>query len=158
MRWRGLRKRLLDRIADDIRPRIDMQASSCRCPSCKGQGIGSLIWKVDGEVVANFCDLAWENAQGYGSKSASANRLYETAALGYGEVPRSNAFDDCWRFLHDLSVSDALRSDSPVIRSLAVMDKRTGRRRIEQMDRTTLHPLVRRFADLRLDRSHASHS
>ena len=52
---------------------------------------------------------------------------------------------DLWR------LDEALSSDNPIIQSFAVLDKRLGKRRLKLMDRSTLHPLVVKLLDLRLE-------
>lgn len=49
----------------------------------------------------------------------------------------------------NLSIDAAIVSDNPVIRSLAVLDKRFGKRRLNEYDDSKEHPLVRMLYHLR---------
>ena len=58
----------------------------------------------------------------------------------------------------ELSFDDALQSDDPLIQSLAVLDKRLGKRRLEQVKESPLHPLARRLLDARLGSERKVHA
>ena len=50
-----------------------------------------------------------------------------------------------------LSIDDAIKSDNPIIRSLAILDRRFGRRRLAQFDDSKEHPMVRELYRLRCE-------
>jgi len=54
--------------------------------------------------------------------------------------------DDVNRALFDflnLSINDAIKSDNPIIRAFATLDRRFGRRRLDAFDDSKEHPLVK---------------
>jgi len=50
-----------------------------------------------------------------------------------------------------LSVNEMLRSEKVVIRALAMLDSRLGKRRLRTLQLGDKHPLVRQFYDLRCE-------
>ena len=48
-------------------------------------------------------------------------------------------------------IDEAIISDNPIIRAFAMLDRRLGKRRLRQIDKTDLHPLVLRLLNLRLE-------
>jgi hypothetical protein len=71
-----------------------------------------------------------------------------------GEYDDYSALQDLESFL-SLSIDDALRSPSPLVRALAVADRRVGKRRLkalaEPASAVTEHPLVRQILAARLE-------
>jgi hypothetical protein len=62
---------------------------------------------------------------------------------------------DFYRALREylqLPIEDAMVSDNPIIRAVAMFDRRLGKRRLCQIDlSSTEHPLVRQFYELRCE-------
>ncbi len=129
-------------------------------------GCGHAWLTLDKEVVANFCTRAFWNraSQDFRGMRHENNRWvtdspvpeYVSEAqrkrygeLEYGELSRQNAYQSCWEFVHDLSVDDALSSDDPLIQTLAVLDSRLGKRRLNNLTSQDFHPLAKRMLDLR---------
>jgi hypothetical protein len=69
---------------------------------------------------------------------------------------RPQDFGDSLRTYLDLPVEDALKHSDALIRALAMVDRRVGKRRIEELkDRTDSDPLVDTFYKLRTGKSPA---
>ena len=78
-------------------------------------------------------------------------RYYKRQAVEYGELSRQGAYQACWDFIHKLSIEEALRSDNPLIQSLAVVDYRLGKKRLTGLKQEQLHPLAEKLLLLRLE-------
>ncbi len=63
--------------------------------------------------------------------------------------------DDCYDALEtylSLSIKDAISSDNPIIKSLGLIDKRFGKRRLESVEiSSNEHPMVRKFYEIRCE-------
>jgi hypothetical protein len=66
-----------------------------------------------------------------------------------GEFSKYDFGDSCWDFIN-MNVKDAQMSINPLLRTLAVLDKRTGKRSLSTLDETESHPLVKYLIALRL--------
>ena len=69
--------------------------------------------------------------------------------MEYGELSRQDAYQACWEFVHELSIEEALESDDPLIQTLAVLDKRLGKRRLKSLKDEGFHPLSKRVLEVR---------
>lgn len=56
----------------------------------------------------------------------------------------------CYSFLQ-MSIEESVNHDSPIIRALAVLDRRIGKRRLSKLNELVKDPLVRYFLDIRLE-------
>jgi hypothetical protein len=150
VRWSKLRKLVRDRFAPEVRDRLDINSAAYGASTC---GHAWLTW--DGEVVANFCTSAFINADGY-LPDAPPRPPGPNELVGYGEFSRQDAYHACWALVHDLSIEDALADDDALVRALAIVDARLGKRRLTQLDPEALHPLPRRLLELRLEAARTS--
>jgi hypothetical protein len=133
MRWSKLRSLVKDGFADSIRSRVDIHSTrygACQC--------GHAWITLDGEVVANFCTLAHHLAA-HGWKTGTVPR-HQFAE--FGELSRQDAYHACWEFVHGLTIEAALADSDPLVQTLAVLDKRLGKRRLAQLDSDRFHPLA----------------
>jgi hypothetical protein len=71
--------------------------------------------------------------------------------LGHGELSRQDAYAACWAFIHELSIDQALADPDPLVQALAVLDSRTGKKRLSSIDPTDMHPLAKSMLLIRLD-------
>jgi hypothetical protein len=154
MRWSGVRKRVESRFADSVRGRVHLYSTRYEC-SC-GRG-----WiTVDGEEIANLCTFSsWTRHRAIFHETSSTRCARHRAVedrertprllVERGEFSRFDLHLACWDFLH-LKLPEALASENPLIVSLAVLDARTGRRKLETLRREALHPLTRALLEFRL--------
>ena len=68
--------------------------------------------------------------------------MYQEQFTEYGELSRQDAYKACWEFVHDISVEEALNSDDCLIQSLAILDSRVSKRRLQKIEQNKLHPLA----------------
>lgn len=68
-----------------------------------------------------------------------------------GEFSKFDLSNCCYAYL-EMSIDEGLNSNSPIIKSFAVLDKRLGKRRLVKLnEEDNLHPMVRYFLDIRLE-------
>lgn len=77
-------------------------------------------------------------------------KRYADQYVEYGEMSRQDAYESCWMFLHKLAFDDALTSDNPLVQTLAVLDKRLGKRRYGVVKERDLHRLARALFEERM--------
>ena len=58
---------------------------------------------------------------------------------------------NCWFKYLNLTFEEGLEHASPITNTLAVLDKRLGKRRLVLINKNQLHPLVKRFQEFRLE-------
>ena len=66
-----------------------------------------------------------------------------------GEFSRFDLHEACREYAHSV-VNESLRSDNPLIVSLAVLNGKVGRTRLRKLSSGKLHPLTRALLDFRL--------
>lgn len=149
MKWTKLKHLVEQRIASSIRPRFAINSAAYGACSC-----GHAWITLDKKVVANFCTRAFWNiprkfddsAKKWVSKDPDFTNGIPSPKDGdlsnYGELSRQDAYQACWEFVHDLSIEQALNSKDPLIQTLAVIDARTGKRRLAEIETDNLHPLA----------------
>ena len=134
MRWSKLRSLVKEGFAESIRSRVDIQSTrygNCTC--------GHAWMTLDGEVIANFCTRAHYLAS-IGCPGAGTTPGHQFAE--YGELSRQDAYRACWDFVHSLSIESALADPDPLVQTLAVLDARVGKRRMDRLDPGALHRLA----------------
>jgi hypothetical protein len=98
--------------------------------------------EFDGREVISFCDFVHENAWREHGRDLAA-----VAAAGvYSKQDFGSAFTE---FI-DLGIDSALASGNPLIRGLAVLDRRVGRRRLRTLAATAQPEPVETLLKLRL--------
>ncbi|MEO0411095.1 MAG: hypothetical protein AAF221_04535 [Pseudomonadota bacterium] len=151
MRWSKLKQKVEANFADDVRKKLAIHSTTYGDSTC-----GHAWLTLDGNVIANFCTRAFFNRFEYGDKdrdrglSDTQIEQYQDQLVDYGELSRQNVYEACWAFVHDLGFDQSLKSDDPLIQSLAVLDKRLGKRRYGHVAAMPLHPLARKLFDLRV--------
>jgi hypothetical protein len=150
MRWSKLKQLIENNFTESVKPHVSIHSAAYGNCSC---GHAWLTYK--GEVIANFCTRAYYNRYQMGDKTREnlltekQIKKYENQYVEYGEMHREDIYDACWSYVHDLSFEDAIKSDNPLIQSLMVLDKRLGKRRINGIDVSKLHPLANKLLEIR---------
>lgn len=146
MRWSKLRKLVENNFADSVKPRLAIHSTAYGACGC-----GHAWITLDGAVIANFCTRAFHNRgiPKVGGVTEEEKKRYAGQFVEYGEMSRQDVYEACWEFVHYMSFDDAMQSDDPLIQSLMVLDKRLGKRRIDNVDATKLHPLANKLLEIR---------
>ena len=154
MKWSKLKKLTQDRFDDSLKGRVTLNSTrygNCTC--------GHAWLCLDGTVIANFCTRAYWNRKYYDYEQEcywhsivtdEESRRYMGQYVEYGEQSRQDFYRSCWLFVHELNIDQSLASSNPMIQSLAVIDRRLGKRRLQSIDTNMLHPLARKLIGVRL--------
>jgi hypothetical protein len=165
MPWRQLTTALRERVAPSVRDRIALHQARYRYTR---EEVGRVWLTIDGREVIQFdtssyvrrrallgAELQAANGEGAGvirtghGEYRSADEAARDILRRAGEYDDYCALADLEAYL-SLPIEDALRSSSPLLRALAVVDRRVGKRRLRALaplDRE--HPLVRELHALR---------
>ncbi|MCA1566464.1 MAG: hypothetical protein LC803_12650 [Acidobacteria bacterium] len=154
MRWSKLKKLVEDSFAESVRGRVHVYSTRYKC-SC---GRGWLT--IDGEEVANLCTEL--SGLKYGAiyhettkvecakhpavkdeERVSGNRVEP------GEFSRFDLHEACWEYVHT-GVNDSLKSENPLVVSLAVLNAKVGKSRLRKLSTRQLHPLTSVLLDFRM--------
>jgi hypothetical protein len=147
MQWSKLKTRMKALIHPALSQRIDFHITSYRQSH---DGVDKIWMTLDGVKFFNCGHYDFERAEWAGYHSGLNQR--EVAHWLAGQAIYSpNYVVESMRTYLDLSIEDALRSENPFIKALAMIDRRVGRRRIATIElQEAEHPLVKRFHELRL--------
>jgi hypothetical protein len=132
MKWSKLKQQIEDRFADSVRGRMAIHITRY------GPGVSSMMtrgWLTwDGEEIFNFSTIEW--------------------LLDRAPFSRFDFIDALESYLN-LSIEDAVSSANALIRAIAMLDRRVGKRRLQQVviDATT-HPLITQLYTLRCTAEH----
>ena len=160
MKWSKLKSLVEDKFSQSLGGRIAIFSTrygNCTC--------GHAWLTLDKEVIANFCTRAfWNRAAGnYHFKDGrwvtdspvpehvSAHQKKSYGEMEYGELSRQDVYEACWSYVHNLTIDESISSEDPLIQSLAMLDKRLGKRRLKSIDQAKLHPLAKKLLTVRLE-------
>ena len=153
MQWSQLRKRLLDRVASSIQSRIDIHQTRYR--NAHDQE-GEFWLTVDKERVFSSGSASYLSKLGTvvgemhadGSTWAEAYErawpIMESSGLMLLEAINKDLFSAL-----NSSVEEMLEKQNPLIRGLAIVDSRFGKRRLATFDPSNEHDLVKQLFSLR---------
>jgi hypothetical protein len=137
MRWSKLKQRVEATFADGVRGRVELRTTRYE----KAHDRYGRSWiTVDGREIVN---MANQLPCGDTIADASADRFDAGVFTGY-DLPLA------MREYLTLSIDAALASPNPLVRALAVLDRRAGRRRLARIDPADEVPLVRDLLEFRL--------
>jgi len=164
MRWSQLRRQIKDRFAPSVRERVDLHTAHYRHAH---DGDGRAWIEVDGAEVATMCYIQAGHARrDLAEELRVANNPTNRGPAGTprwlddeaGEITRRAGVlgqQQFYALLHDylrLPITAALTAPDPVMRGLAVLDSRVGKRRLRLLAaHPDEHPLVRVFVALRCE-------
>ena len=159
MTWSGLKHEIESRFADAVRGKVHLYSTRYGQPGRKSMdGRGWITYR--GEEVASFdTALSRQNFGAYyheatrtpykGHPAVAGEERMPGRTVEPGEFSRFDLHESCWTML-DLPIDEALTSENPLIRALAVLDRRVGKRRLRSFIGADHHPLVQRLLDIRL--------
>lgn len=158
MKWSKLRKELQERLAENLKGRMDYHLTTYK-NSTGYLGRAWITW--DGKEILNFSNQdTWNSYQSYSNKSAQTNytshepikpsERTEGEIVEKGEFSKYDFAENAFKFL-SINAQDALKSENPILRALAVVDKRIGRRALNELKKTETHPMIKYLIELRMD-------
>jgi hypothetical protein len=160
MRWSKVRKLVHDSFADSVRGRVNVTVTNADRRGTPWQDACNMGWiSVDGSVVANMNPHQLRRLSislPIVKDGTQEQKLFIVHPYGDEEIPddaQSGTFMDfpqaCWQYLHS-SLKDSLESPDPFVSSLAVLNAKVGRTRLERARARELHPLTRAMLEFRL--------
>jgi len=159
MKWSKLKQLIESRICDSLKKRIAIHSTAYGNCSC-----GHAWLTLDKEVIANFCTRAfWNTSPNYdetdkkfkaGQPTPEQEKKRKHLYTSYGELSRQDIYSSCWKYIHDYSIDESLKSDELIIKSLAVIDSRVGKKKVLAIQKEeNLHPLLEKLIEERLKQS-----
>lgn len=154
MQWSKIRTRLRALVCPELRKRVDFHLTNYR----KYGSSGNEVWiTVDGAKVfsASYCDyMISENVlhRERGLRTYAVGREGKAAhdVLTQAEIHDDSITVYTFREYLDSDPQDALVSTDPVLKSLAIIDRRVGQRTLGKLRiGKNEHSLVRTFYNLR---------
>lgn len=142
-------------LAPSVVGRVGLHIARYRDEGCTDPGRGTITW--DGVEVAAFDAAAYWNA--HHPLRRERTQAGEPFAIAYdGAQAELEAAGNLgfWRFEQaleaypDLAFDAALTHESPIIRGLAMLDRRLGRRRRDGLAHADDLPFIRRLYELRV--------
>ena len=161
MRWTKVRKLVQESFADSVRDRVDVHVTNADPRGTSWQDTCTQGWiSLDGEVVAHIdphslrkLTLSLPSAD---KSNADRQVILIVQPRTEQKVPPGaevGAFLDfpkaCWEYLHS-NLNESLHSPDPFLSSLAVLNAKVGRQRLQRMSTWDLHPLTRAMVDFRM--------
>lgn len=154
MKWSKLKKLVEDSFAGSVRGRVQIYSTHYQC-SC-GRG-----WiTVDGEELVDLSTMLTDLIYRCFYHEATRTDCVTHPAVPDearkpgnlvepGEFSRFDLHEACWEYIHS-SVNDSLKSNNPLIISLAVLNAKVGKGRLKRLAGQKLHPLTRALLEVRL--------
>jgi len=168
MKWSKLKQKAEERLADSLKGRLQYHVTNY---TRSDSTLMARAWiTLDGVEIVNFSSAEWQRDRYRLSYEIRAAQVPSATSAPYSSVEYKNAGNEAeeilktrgsfrrWDFtdaLHrflELSIEDALTHEYPLIRALAQVDRRTGKRRLRELQTTPdRHPIVQQFFAIRLD-------
>jgi hypothetical protein len=161
MRWSQLKSNLESLRAPALQKRVALHQARYRYTL---EEVGRIWLTIDGREVISFDtssyirrraqlsqELATQADADRNDSGVSADGRARQLLREAGQYDDYEALKDLERYL-TLPIDDALESLSPLVRGLAVIDRRVGKRRLRSLDiGPNDHPLVRELYQLRCE-------
>ncbi|HYM16135.1 MAG TPA: hypothetical protein VEZ14_11295 [Dehalococcoidia bacterium] len=160
MRWSKVRKVVHQSFAESVRDRVRVDATNADPRGVAWQDTCKGWIAVDGEVIAHVdphrlrkLTLSLPSSDERGGEPQviliveprSNQKVPSGAQVGdFLDFPEA-----CWEYLHS-NLNESLRSRDPFISSLAVLNAKVGRTRLQRVSTWDLHPLTRWMLEFRL--------
>lgn len=168
MKWSKQKQLIESLLADSLKGRLEFHITRYGKGDTWSMSRAWITW--DKKELMNFSNVGW-----YLQYSELAHRIREAnnysdyrdpkqqagyyAAYNQAEeimktrnvFSRANFLAASWEYLES-PINDALQSDNPIIRALAMLDRRVGKRRLAKMELIEAeHPIVKKFYYLRCE-------
>ena len=159
MQWSKIRTRLKALVCDTLRDRVDFHQTVYRTHHndvggvCKCRDARELWITIDGLQIfrASYCKYAHQLFLMWCAGFSSSERDQATKDLPLQEIHSPEDVGTLFKNYLDLDPRISLRSGDPILRALAIIDRRIGLRTLKQLKvKDDEHSLVRMFYALRL--------
>lgn len=153
MRWSQLKKRVEDNFATSVRGRVELFQT---CYRRSMDEFGETWIVLDGNRRFSWGDMSAFHAEGARNLAAARNGitvaeqewLFEDALTERGVEFRWGIHVLLLQYL-SLPIDLSLKDRSPIIRGIAILDRRCGKRRLLSMKIADEHPFVQAMYDFR---------
>ncbi len=165
MQWSKLKKSIEYFFADSVKDRVELRSTRYH-KSHDHEGRGYIV--VDSEEIVSFCSItAWQKEREllYNLTEISGNADYRNPAQRDGycqaihqtmDIIHKQGFYTQYEFYNSLneylstSIDEAVESNNLIIKSIAILDRRLGKRRIPQHRIAyTDHPALKKLFEFR---------
>lgn len=165
MQWSKLKKKVESYFADSVRGRVELRSTRYH-KAHDQEGRGYIT--IDKEEIANFCSItAWNAEYDLASElrkiSGSTDftnpdhqQEYYQAYDQADEILQKQGIRTQYQFYDSLTdylsmpLNDALESKNIIIKSIAILDRRLGKRRIpKQKEAYSGHPVLKKLFEFR---------
>ncbi len=161
MQWSKLKKNVESYFAKSVKGRIGLHSTKYRTMHDHD---GRAWITLDKKEISNMVHIwKWLEIRDQKVKELMRNEhLPEKGNRGNFEKIAEEALEDqgifmqshLGRAMHDyqnMSIQNILTSKNHIIRAIGMLDRRTGKRKLKEIDRTTEHPLVQTTYIFRCD-------
>jgi len=139
--WSAMRKALeQDNICDSLKGRIQYFATRYRRSHDEE---GRVAIRLDGKEIFKSCFYDWQGKRDFVVKSNAISKEQANSYWDYWdsvhlETKNHGGFDqrgfyEAFYAYHNQSIEKSLASSDPVVRLFAIMDKRLGKRRLQNI-------------------------
>lgn len=161
MVWSKIKKNIENKFSENLNKKIQLYITSYGTNYDTADLFNRGWITVDGKEVVNFStpDSFYLNGSDYHfatptnctvSKEIEYKNRNPNLLSEKGEFSKFDLSHCCYAYL-DLNIDEAINHESPIIKMLAVLDKRLGKRRLKKLNDQEQHPLVRFFLNLRIE-------
>jgi hypothetical protein len=159
MIWSKLKKQIESGFADELKGKIQIYLTTyANSQSFMGRGwityngielsnfSNNETFMIHGSYSNELCDKSPgpPSHQPINNSDRIVGNLVEK-----GEFSKYDFGGSCWEFIN-MTIKDAQTSKNPLLRTLAILDKRTGKRSLSMLEKTESHPLVKKMIAIRL--------
>jgi len=156
VQWSKLRAAVRSLICPELRGRVDFHVTGYHQRRSTRVRSGEIT--LDGEPVLHLSyDRFCREGDGWFASVRGLSRAVPSSAETpwcseqRDEIHPPQQLGDAMRAYLDMPVQLALKSQNPFVRSLAIIDRRVGRRKLEELEiDSEEHSLVREFYRLRM--------
>lgn len=156
MRWSRLRKELKEKLADNLKDRLDYHLTTYK----NSNGYIGRAWITwDGKEILNFSNQdTWNKYRSYSNELAGTEYISHKAIESFertegkimekGEFSKYDFSENAYLFLN-MNIQEAANSENLILKSLAVVDKRIGKKTLLKISQSENHPIIKHLINLR---------
>ena len=154
MKWSKLKKNVESFFADNVKGKIELRSVSYN-GTHDNDGRGYIT--VDGKEVWNMCTLQYyskEYKKVTEQLNKGASNIGNAQTKGIAELDQEGTYSQWGFYSHlkdycSLPIKSCISSNIPLIKSLAMLDSRVGKRTLAKLDVGKDHEMVQYFYNLR---------